>query len=360
MRLGFPFFARVVVIAGIAATSLAVLSVRADDLKLKDGTKISGTIVGFDDNSFKVKTNYGFAVVQKDQVASIVITPAVKTEDAEKKSDASAEKNQASVPAKPAKSDVTATTATSDSPAQPHANAGPAGDSASAGKATSAPEPSAKKLNATPAKINEPSSPKSDAAHGVTPVSGAAPATSATPAVSASASAAPPIAASPPKPATPEPIRESVNGNTYTNETYGFQMYKPPDWEVIASASTLMPGAIAAMGTGDQNTYLLVGQGPAGKTIASDEDAADHRLRGIMENFRPLEVQHVTVAGFPAIQRRFRGSVDQHDWSGVVVLVPRGTQLYTIFGMTIADTDLVQIQENVIARAISSLQFIKQ
>jgi len=37
--------------------------------------------------------------------------------------------------------------------------------------------------------------------------------------------------------------------------------------------------------------------------------------------------------------------------------VSRGARLYTIFGMTRADNDLVQIQENVIARAISSLQF---
>ncbi len=351
MRRQIRLFLPITLVVGLCTATLAVRPTHADDLKLKDGTKISGTIVGFDDNSFKVKTNYGFAVVQKDQVASIVITPAARTEDTDKKAEPSAEKAPAPAPAKPAKADVTATTSASDSPAQPHASAGPAGDSVSAAKAASAPEPAAKKTNATPAKITEPSSPKGDSAHGVTPVSGTAPATS--------ASAVPPIPAASPKPAAPEPIRESVSGNTYTNETYGFQMYKPPDWEVIASASTLMPGAIAAMGTGDQNTYLLVGQGPAGKTIASDEDAADHRLRGIMENFRPLEVQHVTVAGSPAIQRRFRGSVDQHDWSGVVVLVPRGTQLYTIFGMTIADTDLVQIQENVIARAISSLQFTK-
>jgi len=42
-----------------------------------------------------------------------------------------------------------------------------------------------------------------------------------------------------------------------------------------------------------------------------------------------------------------------------VVCIPRDARLYTIFGMTVADTDLVQIQENVIARAISSLQFTK-
>ena len=41
-------------------------TIRADELKLKDGTKIVGTIVGFEENSFRVKTNYGFAVVQKD------------------------------------------------------------------------------------------------------------------------------------------------------------------------------------------------------------------------------------------------------------------------------------------------------
>jgi len=41
----------------------------------------------------------------------------------------------------------------------------------------------------------------------------------------------------------------------------------------------------------------------------------------------------------------------------MVVLVERGTKLYTIFGMTRADDDLVQLQENVISRAIASLQF---
>jgi hypothetical protein len=51
--------------------------------------------------------------------------------------------------------------------------------------------------------------------------------------------------------------------------------------------------------------------------------------------------------------------VDQKDWSGVVVYLPRDSHMYTIFGMTLADTDLVQIQENVISRAISSLKFTK-
>ena len=65
------------------------------------------------------------------------------------------------------------------------------------------------------------------------------------------------------------------------------------------------------------------------------------------------------TSGVTAIERRFRGSVDQHDWSGIVAYIPRGASVYTIFGMTLADTDLVQIQENVISRAITSLQFTK-
>lgn len=146
-------------------------------------------------------------------------------------------------------------------------------------------------------------------------------------------------------------------GNSYVNETYGFRMYKPPDWELIAGARSLLPGTIAALGTGDQTTYLLIGQDPAGKSLASDMNATEQRLREVMDNFRSLGEKRIAVSGSDAVERRFRGTVDEHDWSGMVVLVPRGGKVYTIFGMTYADSDLVQIQENVIARAISSLEF---
>ncbi len=166
-----------------------------------------------------------------------------------------------------------------------------------------------------------------------------------------------PASVEPPKPPAPEPIREHVDGNLYTNDTYRFHMYKPPSWEVIEGARSLLPGAVAAMGTSDETTYLLIGQEPAGKTLASDMDAAEKRLRDVMDHFRPLGEDHLTVSGTQAVEQRFRGNVDEHDWSGIVVFVPRGQKLYTIFGMTRADSDLVQIQENVIARTISSLQF---
>jgi hypothetical protein len=46
---------------------------------------------------------------------------------------------------------------------------------------------------------------------------------------------------------------------------------------------------------------------------------------------------------------------DNHDWSGTLVVVSRGPDVFTVLGMTFADTDLIQIQENVIARSIASL-----
>ena len=154
-------------------------------------------------------------------------------------------------------------------------------------------------------------------------------------------------------------MREEVSGNLYTNDTYGFRMYKPPAWKLIEGARTILPGSITALGTDDQNTYLLIGQAPSGKSLASDILATEQRLHEIMENFRPLGEKQVMISGVSATERRFRASVDSRDWSGVVVYIPRGAQVYTIFGMTLADTDLVQIQENVISRAITSLQFTK-
>ncbi|HUJ30774.1 MAG TPA: hypothetical protein VLY23_05800, partial [Candidatus Acidoferrum sp.] len=287
---------------------------------LKDGSTISGTIVGFEDNSFKVKTSYGFALVQKDQVVSIGVSDAPGA-PSEKKSVPAEEK----VPA-PEKSKAAPTVASS-VPPQP---AAPASKSAP----LSAPPPMPNPVAASKAVASS------------SPV----------PAAAAPAPATVQVVA-PPKPPGPEPIREQVSGNMYTNETYRFHMYKPPDWDVIASAPAVLPGAITAMGTADDTTYLLIGQEATSKPLAAEMDATEHRLRDVMENFRPLGEEQITVSGSAAMEHHFRGSVDQHDWSGVVVLIPRNGKVYTIFGMTRADNDLFQLQENVISRAIASLQF---
>jgi type IV secretory pathway VirB10-like protein len=344
---------RIASVAGLAALALllSAASACADEIKLKDGSKINGTIVGFEDNSFKVKTSYGFAVVQKDQVVSITVTDAAKQpepDSAKKPDSVTAKKSDAEAVKRPeraaAKTPVAAPAPKSEK--VEHASAPPA-------SATPTTTPQAKTQESQSAASADDSVveyPHTDAA--TTSTKNSAQPTPAASSASTASGASTPAAA-------PEPMREEVSGNLYTNDTYGFRMYKPPTWKLIEGARTILPGSITALGTDDQNTYLLIGQEPSGKSLANDIAATEQRLHEVMENFRPLGEKQVMISGVSATERRFRGSVDARDWSGIVVYIPHGTRVYTIFGMTLADTDLVQIQENVISRAITSLQFTK-
>jgi hypothetical protein len=325
----------------ILLATLVVVSLRpthADELKLKDGTKIVGTIVGFEENSFKVKTNYGFAVVQKDQVLSISITESAKKLDVEKKPEPSVEKPPPPAPAVNSykKYNTTPSTPPSAAPAADPNSPDPKAPSSNTSSAASTATATAKATTTT-APVNS------------------APAKSPTPTAAAAQPPAAPAALAP-----PESMRERVTGNLYANETYGFQMYKPPTWQLVEGARSVLPGAITALGTSDQTTYLLIGRQPIEKSFASDIDATDRHLRSTLDNFRALGEKKIVVSGEPAVEKHFRVSVDQHDWSGVAVFFQHDAHLYTIFGMTAADSDLVQIQENVISRAILSLQFAKR
>ena len=121
----------------------------------------------------------------------------------------------------------------------------------------------------------------------------------------------------------------------------------------------MLPGTIAALGTSDEKTYLIIGASAGAGSIDADLKSSDAKLRDLLDHYRPLGDTRTTIAGVPAIERRFRGSIDGRDWSGIVVLLERGKELYTILGMTFADNDLVQIQENILHRAITSIEFTK-
>jgi hypothetical protein len=136
-------------------------------------------------------------------------------------------------------------------------------------------------------------------------------------------------------------------------------MFRPPAWDILEDTRKLLPGTIAALGTSDEKTYLIIGASPAAGSIDADMKASDAKLRDLLDHYRPLGDSRATIAGVPAVERRFRGSIDGRDWSGIVVLLERGKDLYTILGMTFADNDLVQIQENVLHRTIDSIQFTK-
>src|SRR5271170_5920893 len=80
---------RTLCIACIAALTVAVCfavtAARADEIRLKDGKKLYGVIVSYEDNMFKVKTDFGYVLVEKDKIASIVpSTPAGETPKTDK------------------------------------------------------------------------------------------------------------------------------------------------------------------------------------------------------------------------------------------------------------------------------------
>jgi hypothetical protein len=153
-------------------------------------------------------------------------------------------------------------------------------------------------------------------------------------------------------------MQEVVRGNVYVNQTYGFQMYKPPTWQVIKNPQDQLPNAIGALGTQDQNTLLVVGRDPLNDSLEAAAAKRERTLRDVYENYRQIGKKQITVAGLPAIEQRFNGNLDGHDWSVTFTMLARGKDVFTILGMTSADSDLIQIQENVIAKTIASLQFL--
>src|ERR1700716_2436067 len=96
-------------LAMIVLTFSAIgVSARADEIRLKDGQKLYGVIVSYEDNMFKVKTDFGFVLVEKDKIASIV--PNVTSGHNSAKSEPPAEKPASAkpeaAPTKPAASVV--------------------------------------------------------------------------------------------------------------------------------------------------------------------------------------------------------------------------------------------------------------
>src|SRR5882672_3068058 len=306
---------RVIPFLALLAALINAAAARADEIRLKDGTKISGTIVGFESGSFRVETAYGFALILKDKVADISISAAKKEPEPKSKSSASTAPPPAAKPvALPAAKEPHSTTNT------------PAVVDALATERPAAAENAA----LTPAK-NEPAPVKTIAAP----------------------------AAPPPPPAPPEPpaIRDEIHGNLYINHTYNFQMYKPPSWDMIPAARKALPDAVTALGTFDQTTMLVVGRARAKDSLDVYATATGKALSGVYENYRLISTNHLTIAGLPAVEQRARGTVDGRDWSVVLLTIVRGGDAFTLLGMTWADSDLIQVQENVILKTVNSLTF---
>jgi hypothetical protein len=321
----------------LAAGALA-LPATADEIRLKDGKKLYGVIVAYEDNMFKVKTDFGYVLVEKDKIAAIIPTtpaqPKPETKPAAKKE------------------------------AAPAAKAEPAVASANEVK------PEAKPAKAKEANLREKT--EKAAAKEAKPSPGMGPAAPVSaPAGSRAAATNPSIPTAPPSSDTPAappkepevPVnREEIQGNLYVNHTYGFRMYKAPSWELLEDARQALPHAIVAMGTSDESTLLVVGREKLTSSETLDTAAKDveEKLSEVYANYRRLSEKKTEMSGLHAKEIRYRGTADGRDWSGRLVTIARGNEIFTVLGITYADDDLIQIQENVIARAIASLDFAQR
>jgi hypothetical protein len=162
-----------------------------------------------------------------------------------------------------------------------------------------------------------------------------------------------------PKEIEPAGNRETLQGNMYINYAHGFQMYKPPSWKLLDDAGKEIPNAIVAMGTANESTLMVVGSEKTKGSLDATAADVEKRLRETYGNYRRISQRKTVAGGFPAVEIHYRGLADEHDWSGTLLIVSRGEDIFSVLGMTYSESDLIQIQENVIARAISSLEFNK-
>src|SRR6266404_2437138 len=306
-----------VVFSATAATAWA------DEIQLKDGKKLYGVIVAYEDNMFKVKTDFGYVLVEKDKISKIIpSTPAGKSEP-----QPTAKRDAGQHSPKP--------TADSQPQAEPAVASGseasPASMNASAKLATAS----------TPGKADK-SSPKVTSVAVKPELPAGGPAGN--------------VAAPPKEPEAPA-NREEIQGNLYTNHTHGFRMYKAPSWNLIEEARNALPNAIVAMGTSNESTLMVVGEEKTKEPLETAAAAVEKRLQDVYTGYQRVSQRKTVVGGLPAVQYQYRGKADDHDWSGKLVVVARGNEILTVLGMTYADSDLIQIQENVIARTIASLDF---
>src|SRR6266700_6379580 len=107
-------------------------------------------------------------------------------------------------------------------------------------------------------------------------------------------------------------------------------MYRPPSWDLIPEARKALPDAIAALGTHDQTTLMVIGREQTKDSLESQAATTGKTLSGVYENYRLITNKHVTVAGFPAIEQRSRGTADGSDWSVVLLTLVRGNDAFTL------------------------------
>jgi hypothetical protein len=282
----------IIALAAAAAVSLA----RADELTLKNGKKVVGTIVGYEHDMFRVETEFGVALVRKDKVASIKIST---SEEAKAGKDAAGNggKNNLAAPLPP-----------------------------------SSPPQQAEQVRPLARRAEPPPAP-----------------------ADSSPPAPPPVSHVVDEP-LPAHLQEHVEGNTYVSDTFQFAMFKPPDWKIYEEVPRETGSGIMAIGTEDEQTLLIVDRQVWSGAPDLKRDEAEARLRRTYQDFQKLSEEPGQCAGHPAVRRTFKGVLDGVEWHGTTVQVARGSTVFGIIGLTSAE--MYQFQQAVLNKIINSFHFL--
>jgi hypothetical protein len=313
----------------------------AEEFYLKDGTKIVGTIVGFEEKAFRVETSFGFAIIYKDKIEHIVFTgstlqpvPGTVPEQALPSEPVVAESSQEAAAEEPEteKSLIQETEAREETEEA-------ATEKESTAEKGSAPEPA-----------SEPAQPEGGG-EGATPEEAAEP-----PASEPAKETLPPR---PTAPAIPTRIIEQVTRTRYVNHTYRFQLYKPPTWRSYPTMVRPQKALVAALGTPDEATLLLIGREHYTGDLLSYARLAEPSLQELYQDYRKLAEVPTQVAGLPALERRFTGTTEGRFWTGMAIYFARGREYFTLLGVTAAG-ETVGFQQAILRKVINSLAFFPE
>ena len=337
----------------------AASSVRGEEITLKDGQKIVGKIVGYENDMFRVETDFGIALIRKDKVVSIQVNASGPS---------AAKPRSASYPS-PGPGLTTQNTQISEKSAasslpqkSPASNPSPLKSPPEPAKVL-VPAPIAAKPLALPSASAQTIIPPPVAISAPPPAPVAAKTQAPQPILSKPVAAAPPTPVVPPPPPVSHPIdaplpahiQEHVDGNTYFNDTFQFSMFKPPDWKIFEGVPKETGSGIMAMGTEDEQTLLIVDRQVWSGTPRLASDEVEANLRRTYQEYHRISEENFPCDGQVATRRTFTGMLDGVEWHGVAVHVIHGNAVFGIIGLTSAET--FQFQESVFNKIIKTLHF---
>jgi hypothetical protein len=313
----------------------------AEEFYLKDGTKIVGTIVGFEEKAFRVETSFGFAIIYKDKIERIVFTGSTPQpvlgavpEQALPSEPVVAESSQGAAAEEPETEKSLIQEAEVREEAEEAAT-----EKESTAEKESAPEPA-----------SEPAQPEGDV-EGETPEEAAKPL--------APEPAKETLPRRPTAPAIPTRIIEQVTRTRYVNHTYRFQLYKPPTWRSYPTMVRPQKALVAALGTPDEATLLLIGRERYTGDLLSYARLAEPSLQRLYQDYRKLAEVPTQVAGLPALERRFTGTTEGRFWTGMAIYFARGREYFTLLGVTAAG-ETVGFQQAILRKVVNSLAFFPE